>query len=66
MALYGIYIYIYISGLLLFTFHLQQHLFHKEDIPTTPEGKTELMKKLMPYNVSILEYSKALQQEEIR
>ena len=38
----------------------------KAEIPPSSEEKAEFAKKLLSYNVSILEYSKALQQDEIR
>ena len=38
----------------------------KANIPDSPEAKGGLAKRLMKYNVSLLEYAKALQQEEIR
>ena len=34
-------------------------------MPVAPEEKIEFAKKLMKYGVSLLEYSQALQQEEI-
>ena len=38
----------------------------KVSIPNSREEKGVLAKKLMKYNVSLLEYAQALQQEEIR
>ena len=66
MALCVIYILQCVLSFIIHNLHLQQHLFHKAVIPATPEDKAEFIKKLMPYNLSNLEYSKALQQEEIR
>ena len=38
----------------------------KADIPDNPDEKKCFARKLMKYSVSLLEYSQALNQEEIR
>ena len=44
----------------------QEYFFVKTDIPDEPEAKAELAKKLMRFNVSLLEYAQVLKQDEIR
>lgn len=41
-------------------------IFVKADIPEAPEEKAEFAKKLMKYHVSVLEYSNAMKQAEIK
>ena len=55
-----------VLSFIIHNLHLQQRLFHKAVIPATSEEKAEFMKKLLPYNMSLVEYSNALQQEEIK
>ena len=46
--------------------YFYRKIFIKEAIPDDSDQKIEFSKKLMKYRVSLLEYSTALQQDEIR
>ena len=48
------------------TISLQQYEFIKTKIPDSVEKKAELIKKLQKYNISLMKYSGALQQKEIK
>ena len=45
---------------------MQQYKFIKTKIPDSVEKKSELIKKLQKYNISLVKYSGAFHQKEIK